>query len=371
MSRPVEVLALASDAWGGRGGISQYNRDFLASLSRCRGIGQVTVVVREQRDRADPPVGVLQVQAHRWVPLYAWRVLAMAVFRRVDLVFCGHLNMAPLALVIARLKRARFVLQTHGVEVWSPPPRLRRWAADRADLLVGVSRHTRSSTANWTTVAPERLIVVPNTVAETFCPGDSTDLKTRLGLSGKRVLLTVGRMAADEREKGQDRVIALLPELLRLGHDAAYVVIGEGDDRPRLERLAEKMGLSDRVLFLGPVSSEVAVQAYRMADLFLMPSKQEGFGIAFLEAMACGTPALGLRFGGSIDPLDGGLGLIVDEDGLLEGVLSALNAPRPAKRELSRAINARFGRENFERAVCALSRRVIELTGTQSSEVER
>ena len=108
------------------------------------------------------------------------------------------------------------------------------------------------------------------------------------------MLLTVGRMDSRERYKGHDLVIAALPALVAKGHDVAYVIIGDGDDRARLENLARDTGMSERVHFLGAVEPERLVEAYRMADLFVMPSTGEGFGIAFLEAMACGTPALGL-----------------------------------------------------------------------------
>jgi phosphatidylinositol alpha-1,6-mannosyltransferase len=101
-------------------------------------------------------------------------------------------------------------------------------------------------------------------------------------------------MASSERYKGDDHVIAAVPDLVRRGHDIVYLIIGEGDDRARLEEVARKIGVSDRVRFLGAVDHQRLVAAYRMADLFVMPSAGEGFGICYLEAMARGTPALGL-----------------------------------------------------------------------------
>ena len=82
--------------------------------------------------------------------------------------------------------------------------------------------------------------------------------------------------------------------ILRLDYKAKkiYVIAGTGDDRARLAALARAVGVSDRVLFLGEVGLQELVRAYRMADLFVMPSTGEGFGIAFLEAMACGLPAI-------------------------------------------------------------------------------
>lgn len=368
MSAPLNVLALVTDAWGGRGGIAQYNRDFLESLSRAPGVGTFTVLPRAAPDVFATPANVVQSAPRGGVAAYVAAALATALTRRVDVVFCGHVFMAPLALIVARLKRARLVVQAHGVEVWGKPARLRRTAVEAADAVLCVSRHTRSSIAAWAAMPPERLIVVPNTVGEAYTPGDGRALRASLGLDGKRVLLTVGRMAADEQQKGHDRVIGILPQLVRTGHDAAYVVIGEGDDRPRLEALAATLGVGERLVFLGAAPQATAVEAYQMADLFMMPSKQEGFGIAFVEAMACGTPAIGLPVGGTADALaDGALGRLANEDDLARDVAAALDAPRPDRKILADAVRQRFGRDAFDRATAGFAERIREMAATSTA----
>ena len=103
------------------------------------------------------------------------------------------------------------------------------------------------------TIAPERVVVVPNTVAEIFTLGDSQELRAAWGIEGKRVLLTVGRMVSCEGYKGHEHVIAAIPDLVRRGHDVVYLIIGEGDDRARLEEIARKIGVAERVRFLGAV----------------------------------------------------------------------------------------------------------------------
>src|SRR6185295_11034305 len=127
-----------------------------------------------------------------------------------------------------------------------------------------------------------------------------------------------------------------------------YVVVGEGDDSARLQDLARQSGVSDRVRFAGPVDHETLMDAYRMADLFVMPSTGEGFGIAFLEAMATGTPALGLSVTGSVDALcDGELGVAVTEGDLPAAIARTLDNGKPDRDGLATAVRARFGRQNF------------------------
>ena len=165
--------------------------------------------------------------------------------------------MAPLAWLIARLKGAKLVVQMHGIEAWPRPSRLQRAAVEAADLIMCVSRYTRACVAGWAAIAPERVVVMPNTVEDAFAPGDGSALRTALGLKDRRVLLTVGRMDSRERYKGHDRVIAAIPDLIAQGHDVVYLIIGEGDDRARLEELARETGVADRVRFLGAVSQRI------------------------------------------------------------------------------------------------------------------
>jgi phosphatidylinositol alpha-1,6-mannosyltransferase len=346
-------LALVTDAFGGYGGIAQYNRDFLGALAASGAVSSITVLPRVAPQPIATPAAVRQKRARLGRFAYSVMALLTAFRQRTDLVFCGHLYMAPLAWPIARLKGAKLILQMHGDEVWSRPSRLRRAATEAADLVLCVSRHTRACVVGWAAIPPERVLVVPNTIADAFTPGDGLTLRAALGIEGNRVLLTVARMEPHERHKGHDRVIAAIPELVRRGHDVVYVIVGKGDDRARLEEIARENGVAERVRFLGALDQQRLVAAYRMADLFVMPSTREGFGIAYIEAMACGTPALGLDAGGANDALaDGELGtLISEENELPDAIARLLVKPKPDPNALSQAVRARFGREVFHAQV--------------------
>jgi phosphatidylinositol alpha-1,6-mannosyltransferase len=342
------VLALVTDAFGGHGGIAQYNRDFLDALAASGIVSSITVLPRHAPELISAPAAICQKRARPGRLTYSVMALVTAFRQRFDVVFCGHLYMAPLAWPIARLRGAKLILQMHGVEVWPRPSRLQRTATEAADLVLCVSRHTRACVVGWTTIVTERVVVVPNTVADRYTPGDGLALRTVLGAEGNRVLLTVGRMDSRDRYKGHDRVIAAIPDLVQRGHNVIYVIIGQGDDRARLEQLARETQVAERVRFLGAVGASQLAEAYRMADLFVMPSTGEGFGIAFVEAMASGTPALGLDVAGARDALaDGELGILVPEDDLPGALDRALRTPRPDPLVLAEKVRARFGRAAF------------------------
>jgi phosphatidyl-myo-inositol dimannoside synthase len=355
------MLALVTDAFGGRGGIAQYNRDFLDAVAKSGGVSSTTVVPRNARGIFLLPEGIEQTPAHHARSVYALAALRTALSRPFDVVFCGHLFMAPLAALIAGLKGAKLIVQTHGIEAWPRPSYSQRMAVEAADLVLCVSRYTRSAVLNWAAIVPERVLVLSNTVRDIFTPGDGSALRAELGLQGKRVLLTVARLDSQDRYKGHERVIAVLPRLVAQGHDLAYVVVGDGHDRARLEAAALRAVGSERVRFLGEVEVQSLIKFYRMADLFVMPSTGEGFGIAFLEAMACGTRAIGLDVAGAKDALaDGQLGTAVPETELAATIARLLAEPKHDPSTLAAAVRARFGREVFGAGVCTALNRLTE-----------
>jgi phosphatidylinositol alpha-1,6-mannosyltransferase len=183
-----------------------------------------------------------------------------------------------------------------------------------------------------------------------------------MGLDRKRILLTVARLSSKEGYKGHDRLIAALPRLIAEGHDIVYVIAGEGHERARLETTALRVLGHDRVRFLGAVDLSTLVRLYRAADLFVLPSWGEGFGIVFLEAMACGTPALGFNIAGAKDALvDGELGTLTSEQDLTSTIARMLNEPRPDSALLAARVRSRFGREQFEAGAHAVLQRLSEV----------
>nr|UXE45143.1 D-inositol-3-phosphate glycosyltransferase [uncultured bacterium] len=353
------MLALVGDAFGGRGGISQYNRDFLGAVAKS-GL-DVLILPRNAPDPYFIPNNIRQTRPWPGKVRYSVYALQAALRTRVDVVFCGHLFMASLAMHIARLKGAKLIVQTHGIEAWPRPTVRQREAVESADLVLSVSRHTRAAVLTWAALDPARVIVLPNTVRSEFVPEDGSRIRATLGMEGKHVLLTVARMDSQQQYKGQDRMIAWMPRLVELGHDVYYLIAGEGDDRPRLEALARERGVHDRVRFLGPLPTRQLKELYQTADLYVMPSTGEGFGIAFLEAMATGIPAAGLDVGGSRDVLaDGELGICVPEVEFLDAIDRALTAPNPDPNELAKAARARFGRDKFGAGIQSVLNRLRE-----------
>ena len=345
------MLALVSDAFGGRGGIAQYNRDFLSAVAGSAAINAIEILPRHAPDSFTLPPKVHQVAPGLTRIAFIARAVRMALDKKPGIIFCGHINFAPLAALVARLCGAKMVVQTHGIDAWDKPREIYRRAVEKADLVLCVSRYTRARLLSWAAMAPERVVVIPNTVGQAFTPGDASQLRHKWKLDGKRVLLTVARTEARERYKGHERVIAALPALPR---DVVYVVLGDGNDLERIKEVAYLAGVGERVYFKHGVNRETLIAAYRMADLYVMPSTGEGFGIAFLEAMASGTPALGLAVAGATDALcDGTLGIVASESDFTSVLVREVAGSKPDPYTLSAAVASRFGVVTF--TACAQS----------------
>jgi len=330
----LKILALVSDAFGEFGGIAQYNRDLLSALSDFKRIREVIVLPR--RTSVDPgelPARIRQLPSPKCKFNYIFASFQAAQkYRPFDLVFCGHLYMAPLARVIAWHLGIPVWIQLHGLEAWDELSPIYRRAAQDAALITSVSRYTRQRLLEWLDIDPVKIKVLANTVSPRFRPGPKAEyLLDRHNIRDKKILLTVSRLPKSDRYKGVDRVIRILPRVLCKHPDVVYLVAGDGDDRPSLELIASECGVSAKVKFLGQVSGEELPDYFRLADLFVMPSTGEGFGIVFVEAVASGIDAIGGSKDGSVDALGAGaLGRTVDPDDpdeLAAAVCASLEQP--------------------------------------------
>lgn len=354
----MNILALLTDGFGARGGIARYNRDLMLALSRCESVSEVTILPRFAEAGGSLPPKVRQLAPSAGRAKWSARALALAARQPYDVVLCGHLYAVPLAAALARLRHVPLWVQAHGIDAWQSPGPLHRRGLTAATLVTAVSRYTRARLLAWADVPAHRVRVLPNTVDAAYAPRrPRADLAARYGLAGRRVILTVGRLSSLERYKGHDRIIAALPGVLHRVPDAAYLIVGDGDDRPRLEQLAREAGVADRVAFAGQVPDEELGDHFALASVFAMPSTGEGFGIVYLEAAASGLPVIAGNRDGSVDALaEGRIGRLIDPESQPE-IEAALSDALTAARDAADAAEVqRFAFPRFSARVADLVR---------------
>lgn len=344
------------------GGIQSYVKDIWRSYLAISEPRSAEVFLLRDAGGCDNPFESENLKFHyfkTWHPMLGRIRLSAALLaylwrQRPDRVFCGHINLAPLVQTLCQVFDIPYTILTYGKEVWEPlPPRYQK-ALKQASSIWTIGRYSRDKLCESNGIEPKRVQILPCCVdGDVFTPGPKPQaLIDRYSLAGAKVLMTVARLWSGYIYKGVDVTIRALPAIATVFPDVKYLVIGRGDDRPRLEQLAQDLGVADRVVFAGFVPTEDLVEHYRVADAYIMPS-QEGFGIVYLEAMACGIPVLSGDADGSADPLqDGRTGWRVphrDPEAVANACIEILkgNDRRCDGQWLRQESLARFGREAF------------------------
>ncbi len=200
------------------------------------------------------------------------------------------------AAMLGRVLRKPVVITARGTDInlipsFALPRAMIRWAATTASHVIAVSRALKDALIALG-VPESKITVLRNGVdLEMFRPLDRPRARERLGLHGP-TLLSVGHLI---ERKGHDLVIAALP-LLPQHH---LLICGTGPEKSALERLAQRLGVADRVRFLGQIEHDRLAGIYTAADALILASSREGWPNVLLEAMACGTPVVASNIWGN------------------------------------------------------------------------
>ena len=246
------------------------------------------------------------------------RLAGIARAHRADVVHFS--SPFPIAIMGPRLREETglpYAVTLHGGELvlWATLPgtgALMRKALGGASVLLPVSSFTSREAARLVPGAPPCVVVTPGVDCDRFRPADGD----RTGAPGP-VILSVSRLVA---RKGPATLIRSLPSVLWRVPEARAVIVGDGPDRPRLERLASDLKVHRHIHFAGPRPWADVPRWYRNADVFALPTRErfggletEGFPLVYLEAAASGLPAVAGEAGGVRDAVvDGSTGYVVD-----------------------------------------------------------
>lgn len=247
---------------------------------------------------------------------------------RSKVVILSHVHLAPIGVWIKRLSpRTRVILLAHGIEVWKTLRPNQKEIFEKADLVIAVSEFTRKKLESGYNIKKS---IVINNCLDPFLPDPVTDrriIREKLGFSvDDFIILTVSRLTSREVNKNYDKVLTSMSELKEQIPNLRYLFVGkyEEAEKKRLEAKIEDLGLEGSIVFTGYISDAELSSYYNACDLYVMPSKKEGFGITFIEAMYFGLPVVGGNRDGSTDALlNGKLGLLVNPE-LQEEITGAI-----------------------------------------------
>ena len=353
---------------GGADGLSALSRQVVGALAADRETVNRTVEVwaldggnLHVPDQSHIPVRLARGRRSTFL---RW-TLAGAANRLDDVtVVVMHAHLAPLASILA-LRGAKTAIFLVGVEVWRRLRPAERFAFGRADRLIAISDYTarRFRDAN-PRLDRESISVCRPGVGPLPHPAPAAP-PDRRGFA-----LIVGRMWGEERYKGHDVLIDVWPAVRERVPDATLLVVGDGDDRLRLERRVATSGLKGAIQFTGVVNNEKLAALYRASAFFVMPSTGEGFGLAYLEAMRSGKPCIAAH--GAADEIieDGVDGVIVESgkrDRLVEAI-ARLFSDASWRDALGAAAAARVSREFTHEAFAARLRAALGLSASAAGD---
>lgn len=289
------------------GGIERYNRDLLRALQEFN-----------QKTR------LLSLKDSTFLSkiIFVLKTVRDILIFRPDSIFCAHINFSPLIYFLSNFFNLQYIVFTYGTEVWSLNNYWKIKALENAKMVVSISRYTAEKLKEQIEEVSGKIFMLPNTIdgKRFYSKEKSAQLLAQYDLSEQdKIILTVARLSSLEKCKGYDTVIKALPLIVRAVPDVKYFLVGEGDDSQRIKGLVKSLNLENYVVLTGYVADQQLVDYYNLCDVFAMPSRQEGFGIVFLEALACGKPVLAGNVDGSRDALlDGKLGILINPDSVQE-----------------------------------------------------
>jgi glycosyltransferase involved in cell wall biosynthesis len=343
------------------GGVQSYTAAIVRALESLVGPENIKVSLKHERGRSRELSSAIKMRSYGYAPkglrtaAFAAGAILWAFQDRPRMILSCHPNFARIGAPLGRAIHSQFWTAAHGIDVWEECPRRVVTALADCDRILAVSHFTKQKLIDCHSLDESRISVLPNTFdSRRFFP-DRTPCGVReeLGLPRESpMLLSVGRLAEPHRMKGFDQVIRAMPEILTRVPAAFYVIAGTGPDLPRLRQVASECEVTERVKFAGFVPDERLSAYYNACDAFVLPSKKEGFGIVFLEALACGSPVVAGNVDASREALLGGeLGILVNPNERAE----------VADACISLLTRSHEHRELFDRN--GLSRRVAEAYG--------
>lgn len=295
------MLLLATEVWRTHGGVQRYMMMIGRMLTdRCEHFALLTLLDGLEHGSTDVLANkATRCGGNKWRFCLQAFLMGFGGHGRVTVV--GHLALLPLTWVLHTLGLVgKYAVVLHGTEAWQRIPWLSRIAARRATALVATTRYTMREFCYHNRIPTSKCFVIP--LASNFSLPGIVNREPGSQLK----ILTVSRLSKADTYKGIDTVFLALRRGKDKGLNLKLDLVGSGNDMERLQVAARSLGVQELVNFRGSITDEELKGLFSESHVFVMPSKKEGFGIAYLEAMAAGLPCIGANHGGTPEVIQHG-----------------------------------------------------------------
>lgn len=364
------------------GGIEVFSNWFLKEALKQLKTSEVHVVIYNQ-DKKTKEVEDLEKTTgarfyicgskYKLLKLIKYIFITFSLFMRIKkgAIIANHINLLKATHLYLKIWRGiKYCVFVYGIDAWNLSKKEKN-ILENASIIASFSKYTADKIKDQISCKLNFLLFPPSVDEEKFlisCKNES--LIEKYKLYGKKVILTVCRLSETEKYKGYDKVILALKKVIEKNKDVVYLLAGEGSDIKRINKIVEDLQIGENVRLCGFVPNDQAAQYYNLCDLFIMPSKKEGFGIVFLEALACGKPVIVGNQDASIEAVLGGeLGLLVNPDDVddiaqkIQEILERKCNPNLLNPDFLREkVIKSFGKKTFEEKTKNLIAQINEKT---------
>lgn len=283
------------------GGIEKYNQDLITSLKAIN--SKILIVQRN-------PGNFLEKFIFFIKSFYFYNVF------KPEYIICTHINFSLILLILKFFTKIRYSMSIYGIEAIPKFSFVKRTVLNSADKILTISNYTKNLIIKQNFHYNDKIFILKSCIDESLFEINKikTTLKNKLGINKKKVILTLSRLSSNE-EKGHDRVLKSLEILDKKFPNFIYLIVGGGNDTRVDKILKDNDALRKKVKFIGSIPNHEKIDYYSIADVFILPSKNEGFAIVFLEALASGLTVIAPnKYGCPEGLLNGDLGILIDED---------------------------------------------------------
>jgi len=313
-----------------KGGIQVYSAFLLQAIAQIYPQAKLQVCLKHdthalpELELANPPsysfAGNYPLSLRTLV--YSSQILSSAIRTQPDLIIVSHVNFSQAAYWLKQFWGIPYWIVAHGIEVWDLQNPQVKSSLQNADLILAVSEYTCDRLIQSQNLNPAKVVILPNTFDSNrfyISPKPEYLLARHNLVANQKIMLTVARLAQSEQYKGYDQVLRAMPQILSTIPDLHYLIVGKGNDTDRIKKIIKELKLESNVTLVGFIPDSELKDYYNLCDLFIMPSKGEGFGIVFLEALACGKPVIAGNQDGSVTALrEGKFGILINPDNIEE-----------------------------------------------------
>lgn len=351
------ILILLLSCWVSEGGIQQVNKSLLKLFAELKNRNiSVLILLDNPNDinlaiQQNPKVKRLKIRGFSGNKIkFTLAYLKELLKRNYSFIWFDHINLAPF-MILAAMRKIRYSLMIYGVDVWGKISVFKKIALRSAQHILSISKHTKEKAKQQADIFEKAEVCYLGTdlqLSSSFRNSNIEEIESIL--RDRKIILMVGRISRNKSfSKGHQELIEAINLLKDKIPEVLLIIVGRGMSKDTFEKIVNKKKLNKNIFFAGFVSNEKLQTYYSQCDVFAMPSRGEGFGLVYLEAMAHGKPCIGSNVDAAKEIiLDGETGFCVDPkniNGLAECLFQLLTNSE-LKMKMGKAGKKRY-LENF------------------------